>query len=65
MLGGRFMATRIEDTGITSPKKVSNLTGLFQSRVSEIAQPSDTQRSLKPKETPPEETPPTNKEIEP
>lgn len=69
MLGGRFMATKIESTEVL-PKKVSGLTGLFQSRVSEIAQPSDATRSLKP-QTPPENPPETesapedpNKEIE-
>ena len=50
MLGGRFMATKIE-TSEALPKKMSGLTGFFQSRVSEIQKPSDATRSLKPKDS--------------
>lgn len=70
MLGGRFMATKIETTA-ELPKKMSGLTGFFQSKVSEIRTPSDATRSLKPNdsssENPPSAEPKSedpNKEIE-
>jgi hypothetical protein len=56
MLGGRFMATKIENSQAVLPKKMSQLTGLFQTKVSEIVKPSDTMRSLKPS-SPPEGKP--------
>ncbi len=71
MIGGRFLATKIEDSQDVLPKKMSQLTGLFQTKVSEISKPSDATRSLKPtvspEEKPAAETPPPedpNKEIE-
>lgn len=71
MIGGRFLATKIEDSQAVLPKKMSQLTGLFQTKVSEITKPSDATRSLKPSTSPeekaPEENPPQenpNKEIE-
>lgn len=78
MLGGKFVATKIETTDAL-PQKMSNLTGFFQTQVAKIAKISDTTRSLKPEpkpETPSEEKPKTpsadeppkddsNKEIEP
>lgn len=69
MIGGRFMATKIEKEEPLS-KRVSNLTGLFHSRVSEIAKPSETTKPIKTdqprEETTPEQKPPEepNKEIE-
>ena len=54
MLGGRFMASKIQDTTVALPKKVASLTGLFQTKVSQISQPSDTTRSLAPT-SPPQE----------
>ncbi len=76
MLGGRFMATKIETPEALS-QKTANLTGFFQSKVAHIAKVSDATRSLKPKpetpfeekpkELPLDEPPPeeSNKEIEP
>lgn len=78
MLGGRFMASKLEPSDAL-PRKMTNLTGFFQSQVANIAKITDTQRSLKPEPKPEEpsekkpETPPAgelpsedpNKEIEP
>lgn len=66
------MASKIEDSQAVLPKKMSQLTGLFQTKVSEIVKPSDVTRSLKPT-LPPEEKPPVeeappedpNKDVEP
>jgi|GEM_PF-5043889 len=57
MLGGRFMASKIQDTTVALPKKVANLTGLFQTKVSQISKPSDTTRSLTPTSSPQENLP--------
>ncbi|MDP1609308.1 MAG: hypothetical protein Q8L98_08375 [Chlamydiales bacterium] len=57
MLGGRFKASKIEDGASALPQKMSQLTGLFHTKLADIPSLSEVKRVLKPT-TPPEENPP-------
>ncbi len=46
MLGGRFIASKLEKTAPLAGK-ISNLTGFFHAKVSEIAKPSETTKPIK------------------